>query len=204
MIGVYTALFGNYDTLLPALHGGIVFTDQNITIPFWQMRYVTLPYRDPRYESRYYFDRSCLVMPDYEYTIMHGANAQLVMSPVDLVAKLPADIDIGLFRHPHRDNVYDEAEACIAYRKDKEEVIEKQMDRYQDEGFDGKNLSACILMVRRNTSRLQEFEAMWWGEVNRGSCRDQLSFDYCRWKLGMPVYYLPFGWNEVFKVGKHL
>jgi hypothetical protein len=203
MIGIYTALFGNYDNLLPTKFGGIVFTDQDIGVDGWEVHQVSLPHPDPRYSSRFYFTQSSYVMPQYEYTIMHGANSQLIMKPDDLVAMLPPDIDIGVFRHPHRDNVYDEAKACIKYRKDKKEIIETQMSRYRDEDFDGDGLSACILIVRRNTPKLQQFETMWWSEVVHNSCRDQLSFDYCRWKLDIPVFYLPLGWNRVFRVGKH-
>lgn len=203
MIGIYTALFGNYDILQPAPFGGTVFTDQDINVTGWQAKNVEPVCTDLRYASRYYFDQSCRVMPECKYTIMHGANAQLVMRPDKLVEMLPDDIDIGVFRYPHRNNVYDEAIACIAHHKDSREIIESQMDRYSEDGFDGDGLSACILMVRRNTPRLQEFESFWWNEVENGSCRDQLSFDYCRWKLGMPVFYLPFGWNEVIRVRKH-
>ena len=50
---------------------------------------------------------------------------------------------------------------------------------------------------------LAAFEAFWWNEVKNGSCRDQLSFDYARWKLDMPIHYLPNHWRDYLMLGKH-
>lgn len=204
MIGVYTALFGNYDTLQPTPYNGIVFTDQALKVDGWHTERVELPHDNPRYASRYYFDQSCLVMPEFFYTVMHGGNATLKVHPAELVELLPSGIDIGCLQHWQRQTVEAEAQACIRMHKDKRETIEAQMERYKDEGFSlDTRLSACILLVRRQTSRLREFETMWWNEVSSGSYRDQLSFDYCRWKLNFPVFYLPGSLRDYLVVGKH-
>jgi len=196
MIGLYTALFGPYDRDLSTPYPGTLFTDQAVERGGWEVVRVDSPHPDPRYASRYYFDQSCKAMPDYEYTVMHGGNSQLKVSPADLVALLPDDIDIAVCKHPRR-SVYKEAEACIRMGKDDAEVINYQMSRYRGQRFPVNfSLSACILMVRRNTPRLAEFEAFWWNEVKSGSCRDQLSFDYSRWKLDMPIFYLPKHWRN--------
>jgi hypothetical protein len=208
---VYTALFGNYDTLLPPLVVDpeweyVVFTDRAFDAPApWQVRVEQPPHPDPSKASRYYFDQSCLVAPLAEYTVMHGANAQLNCSPSFLLSFLGKN-DIAAFKHPHRESVYDEEKAVIALGKDKAEHTALQIERYRREGFPGTPLSACILLVRHSTLALDEFEEAWWEEVRTGSCRDQLSFDYCRWKLNVAVSYLPgdpFA-CEFFKVGAHL
>ena len=193
---VYTALFGNYDILLPPLVVDpeweyIVFTDHTFDAPApWQVRVEPRPHPDQRKASRYYFDQSCLVAPLAEYTVMHGANAQLNCSPSFLLSFLGKN-DIAAFKHPHRDSVYDEEKAVIAMGKDRPEHTALQMERYRREGFCGMPLCACGLLVRHNTLALDEFEEAWWNEVQTGSYRDQLSFDYCRWKLGVAVSYLP-------------
>jgi len=193
---VYTALFGNYDTLLPPLviddeWEYVVFTDRAFDAPEpWQVQVVPLPHPDPRKSSRYYFDQSCLVLPEAEYTVMHGANAQLTCSPSLLLSFLGKN-DIAAFSHPHRDSVYDEPAVCAVLNMDTMDVMQPQMERYREDGFPGTPFSACILLVRHNTFMLDEFEELWWSEVEAGSCRDQLSFDYCRWKLDMPISYIP-------------
>lgn len=213
MIAVYTALFGNYDTVLEPRFDSVpfvLFTDQDIKSPGWDVRRVKRPHPDTRYASRYYFDQSHLAMPGCEYTIMHGANAVLTMAPGKIIEFLPSSLDIiACFAHPHRQNVYEESVACIRWHKDDATVVEGQMKRYEREGFRRARdikLSACTLLVRRNTPRLREFEAMWWEEVKAGSCRDQLSFDYCRWKLGIDVAYIPgdlYRRGDIIKFEKH-
>lgn len=209
-LAVYTALFGDYDTISPVeiidpLVDYICFTDKSFDAPPpWQVRVVERPHPDPRYASRYFFDQSTLVLPEYKCTIMHGANARLTTTPYPLLSYLDKN-DIAAFKHPHRSNVYSEFLACLQLGKDTWEKMQPQMMRYQAEGFPGDGLSACILLVRHNTLELQAFERMWWEEVNIGSHRDQLSFDYCRWKLGMEVSTIPgdpFS-SPYFKVSAH-
>jgi len=192
---VYTALFGRYDTLLPPLvidpeWEYVVFADHAFDAPApWKLQ-VVHPFPDPRYGSRAYFTQSTVVLPDAEYTVMHGANAQLTCSPSLLLSFLGKN-DIAAFKHPHRESVYDEPAVCAMLNMDTMAVMQPQVQRYRDEGFSGTPFSACILLVRHNTPALNEFENLWWSEVYGGSCRDQLSFDYCRWKLGIPISYIP-------------
>lgn len=204
MIGIYTALFGKYDQPKPApWPDSFLFTDQKVKAEGWQIVNVNPPHTDVRYASRYYFDQSCLVMPDYEYTIMHGGNAQLKLSPEEMIKFLPPDVDMACCKHHHRSTVWQEAEAVIRMHKDTRDKVEPQMDRYRAEGFPGDDLSACIILVRRNTPRMAEFETMWWNEVKNGSVRDQLSFDYCLWKLKFQVVKLPGTWHNYLNLQKH-
>ena len=75
--------------------------------------------------------------------------------------------------------------------KDRMKNMTAQMARYKAEGFPGTPFSACILLVRKNTIRIAALESLWWKEVLAGSHRDQLSFDYARWKKGVPITYIP-------------
>lgn len=212
MIGIYTAIFGAYDNLAPALFGkfyNVLFTDQNIKPNGWIVKRVEqLPVKDdPSKSARYFFCQSCWVMPQFEYTIEHSANVQLRMKPEQMVEEfLPDGYDIATFAHPHRDDVYREAHVCGHWCKDDKHIIKRQMDRYRKEGFPGKNLSACILVIRRNTEQIRELEALWWEEVRKGSRRNQLSFDYCCWKLGVKVARIPgnpYQVGHIMKTYKH-
>ncbi len=196
-VAVYTAIFGEYDRLLPVKTAGdnsyICFTDHypydDVSSP-WQVRVVDMPHPDPRFASRYYFDQSTVVLPEYEYTIMHSGNAALTVLPEILLAYL-AKTDIAAFRHPRRDSVYKEPYAIARSNIDTWDNMSRQIARYRSEGFSGQPFSACTLLVRRNTPKIQEFEKMWWREVKGGTHRDQLSFDYVRWKLGVKITYIP-------------
>ena len=212
---VYTANFAQYDSppRQPAASDPdidfIYFTDQPFSSTFWQVRLVTPPIEaNPKHSSRYYFDQSTVVLPDHSFTIMHGASAHLLVSAESLIETYMPRFtpDIALFRHPHRDCLYKEADTVVALHKDTAENVAPQLDRYRTEGFpEHFGLSACTFIIRRNTPALEEFEQAWWQEVSTGSHRDQLSFDYVRWKLNFPVTYIPGDvfCSSIFRLGSH-
>lgn len=212
MIAVYTANISSNDPLREPLVVAddvdyIYFTNRNFNQPTaWDIRKVKSS-GNPKLQSRWFFDQSCLVLPEYEYTVMHGANSQLAVNPRVLIDTYLADTDLAAFRHPHRDCIYDEGSACIAFGKDTSGAIRPQMTRYQEEGYPSHyGLSACILLVRRNTPELAAFETRWFKEVFRFSHRDQLSFDYVRWLMDVPVTYIPgdpFASGNIIAVHKH-
>ncbi|GAG56454.1 unnamed protein product [marine sediment metagenome] len=137
---------------------------------------------------------------------MHGANSQLAIDPWKLIQYLDTT-DIAAFRHPHRNCVYEEAKACKMYHKGNPQTINDQMAYYTGQGYPtGNDLSACILLVRRRTPTLALFETRWFAEVSQWSHRDQLSFDYMRWVMDIPVTYLPgdpFLSPDIIRVHKH-
>jgi hypothetical protein len=49
----------------------------------------------------------------------------------------------------------------------------------------GKGLSETSAVLRKNTAKIVSFNEAWWSEISRGSRRDQLSFDFLVWKLGI-------------------
>ena len=193
-IAVYTAIFGDYDQLRPGVFSEeadyVCFSDRALLVPApWKVRVVKPPHADPRKASRYIFTQATKVLPEYEHTIMHGGNAVLNGSPTWMVLLLKKN-EIAAFKHPHRSSVYDEPKACASLGKDRIENMATQMARYKNEGFSGSPFSACILLVRKNTPAIAALEALWWKEVLAGSYRDQLSFDYARWKTRTPITYL--------------
>ncbi len=211
-IAVYTANFSQYDpvvrepTYVNPNVDYIYFTDHPFTSTIWQVRVVSPPDSDPRRASRYYFDQSTLVLPDYDITIMHGSNANLTCDPETLITYL-GECNIAAFVHPHRTSVYQEAEAVISMGKDSADTVRPQMARYRADGFpDTARLSTCILLVRRNCEQIKALEQLWHNEVSLGSHRDQLSFDYCRWKLNVPIAYIPgdcYASKHIFSVKGH-
>jgi hypothetical protein len=45
--------------------------------------------------------------------------------------------------------------------------------------------------VLQKTPTVTEFCDRWWQEIDNGSKRNQMSFDYVRWQMGLEVGYLP-------------
>lgn len=200
---VYTAIFNNFDHLRSPSNISRKWTYICICNP-WMM--VPAPWelsiRDmvgtPRKSSRYYKILSHETFPKADITVWHGGNVQLRCDLDDLVSIL-GNADIAVLRHSERTSVYHEAKACIDQKKDCPTRIRTQMARYRDEGFPGKPLSAAFLIVRRNNDTVAKLNELWWSEVGQGSIRDQLSFDYCCWRLGITPVVIP---GDIFK-GPH-
>jgi len=192
-IVAYTAVFGGYDTLEPARFPELCLTDGQVnTSAGW--RYHTLySGRDPKWANR-----QCKILvhehvKDAEYSIYHDGNVTMHIDPAEAVARWLKDADMAVFAHPEdRDCAYQEAEEVVRQSKAKLATVDAQMARYHGDGFPAHyGLSACYVLIRRHTPEVREFCDLWWHEYEQGAKRDQLSFDYVRWKTGLKVATIP-------------
>lgn len=123
-----------------------------------------------------------------DWSIWVDGNLKLEVDPEELVA-MAGDAEIAVFRNPYRGCLYDEAKECAAQRLDDPDVIEKQTQRYREDGFpEFKGLGACFLIIRKHTKRVASLNERWWAEICNGSMRDQISFPYV---FDKHVKYLP-------------
>lgn len=168
---IYSTLIGNYDN--PP-------TDRTV-IDYYPE---TLYNLSDRRKSRYYKINSHLVTD--EDTIYLDACLKLT-------DRLPPEInsDIAVFHHPNRNCLYLEAELCKRLNLGNPEQIDKQITRYQQEGFPkGLGLGENCYIIRKNNDKVREFNELWWDEYENGSERDQLSFMYCVWKTGINLEFI--------------
>jgi hypothetical protein len=93
--------------------------------------------------------------------------------------------------HPTRYCVYEEAKACLYFKKDSEKVIDEQMERYFQEGYPAKNgMVQTGVIIRTHTREVKDFCFEWWQELQRGSIRDQLSFNYVLFHNPIPAHFI--------------
>ena len=192
---VYTAIFGDYDTPYSPLYTSstphFCVTEDRSTATNEYMALIMPVQSTPRLSSRYYKINSNLVFPGTEFTVWHGGNVQLTQPPEVLIDFL-GDADIAVLRHSQRRCIYDEADVCIQWGKGDPSTIRKQMDRYRSLGYPRNNgLHMAFLIIRRNCDNITTLNRAWWNEVSKGSVRDQLSFDYVCWELGIEVKDIP-------------
>jgi hypothetical protein len=131
--------------------------------------------------------------PKAQYFIWNDASQQLLerITP-ELVEELLQGNQIAVHRHPQRKCIFKEAAFCIRKKKDHTRTIRKQMDRYRKEGMPRNyGLIRGGFFIRRNNPETNAFFEKWWEEISNGSRRDQLSFDSCRWKMGIKRHYMP-------------
>lgn len=206
-IVVYTAIFGNRDKLwppfVPAMDDAqfVCFSDKPLKEyglwnrrklihrkartpggPFWEARQVKAEF-GPRKTARYYKALSHKWFPDADVTIWLDGNLRLLIPPGRAVEKWLKKNDLAAFNHPDRNCLYAEAEFCAQKGKGNRATLTRQAARYRADGMPpGWGLPETRCVIRRNTSSVNLLNAAWWGEMERGSVRDQVSLPYLCWK----------------------
>lgn len=177
-IAVYTSLIGGIDDLSEEQNtegaNFIAYTDKESNT--WKVLPPYDKFADDRRNSRIQ-----KIMPhkfmDVEYSIYMDANFELLVPPQQLIDEFLKDKDIAVFKHQGRDDIYQERDAIIHYRKDDPKILFEQTLEYAKRGIaDHSGLSACGIIIRRHTKRINELNEAWWAEYCRYSKRDQMSF----------------------------
>ena len=203
-VTVYSAVAGGYDRVRTP-RGGIakrhlLFTDNTNRVSGWEVRsfetVLANPVRTakaPKILAHRYLGRQRLECLDRR----QRRTDQPTMSLTDEVER--AGCSIGVFRHPERYCAYDEGATCIERGKDKAERITAQLSRYESEGFPRQyGLAECNVIIRRhNDPAVVAAMEIWWDEIERGSSRDQLSFNYALWRAGLVYHELGNGLVDV-------
>ena len=144
-----------------------------------------------------------------EYSIWIDGNVFLKFQE-DYYYKLLGDYDIAVKQHPGWNCLYEEAKQCKLQKKDKFSLIDKQIEKYRNEGYpENAGLAECQMIIRRNTPEVRRLCEAWWAEICANSSRDQISFPYI---FRDKVKYLPtkpktlreFASNEYYKLEPHL
>ncbi len=134
-------------------------------------------FKSPRMEAKIYKVLFHKFIED-EYSIWVDGNFFLKYQE-DQYYSLLGDYDIAVMQHPKRNCVYEEAEECKKWNKDKHEIINEQVAKYRKEGYPEENgLGECNFIIRRNTPEMRRLHEAWWAEICRHSSRDQISFPY--------------------------
>lgn len=187
---IYTVIAGNYDTLkdpefIDENCDYVCFTDSGeLASGIWQVRMMEDAGLDSTRHQRMYKVLPHRFLPEYEYSVYVDGNVRITGSLRDFVRNQWKGAPLLGLKHPSRDNVYDEAEACINLGKDDPGIIRRQIARYRSEGYRADNgLTVTNIMFRRHKDkRLVKVMEDWWDEIRENSRRDQLSFCYVCWK----------------------
>ena len=206
-IAVYTAIFGQKDTLheprvRPLNCDFICFTDQHFSSSVWDVRKVERPLPDATRSARMYKILAHQFLPEYELSIWVDGNITVrsdVNEPIERYLKKAnmAVYDHGRSAHFPLKSL---AEHLNALRKtalrgkpeDDMEKVEAQAKHYAKEGFPDKGgqIWSCVLLRRHNAEDVKGAMEAWWDELVRWSKRDQMSFNYVAWKKGLEFVYM--------------
>ena len=220
---VYTCITGGYDSLIEPTYISegfdyICFTDNmDLKSKTWKIR--PLPKEveglSQVKKQRYVKINAHKVLPEYDLSIWVDGNVTLRGDLNEFLKKsLKNDVSVYIPQHPARNCIYDEATAVIRLKKDKPEIVNKQIERYKKEGFPAKYglLQSNIILRKHNSPDCAKLMEAWFNELKNESHRDQLSFNYVSWKnKDVKVSYLDkkiydsvwFKWNTAHKGKKN-
>lgn len=195
-IAVYTVLFGAYDNLKNPLFISeqcdyYVLTNQKVSDELVWKKYDISKFKETENfsnleKARYFKLHPHKLFPEYKYSIFIDANIQIVTELVPVVEQL-GDNFIGIHNQPGRDCVYQEATEILVINKAPREQVIPQINAYKKEGFPKHyGLFRTCVVVREHMHPLCiKLMNIWWENIEKYSKRDQLSFTYALWKIGL-------------------
>ncbi len=142
-------------------------------------------------------------LKEYDYTIYMDGNVEPKTKLLDLVESLEKDKKIiGLLRHWVRDCAYDEASICLRDRLDSDENIKNIVNLLETNEYP-KHYGLCAggFIIRKNSHINENLSKMWYRYVSSICIRDQISLNFCMWKLGIEPY--TFNKIDVCNVVRH-
>jgi len=187
-ICVYTALFGEYDTLCPINKNDhfdfICFSDRHREVSGW--KFVIL---EKKFDDNNLCAKEPKVMPhkylhDYDYSLYLDASVFIYYDISPFISDFLLDEKFVMFEHPDRNCVYEEAEAIIRGLRANSEIIVDQIKYYFEQGLPrGTGLSeASFIWREHNDPEIKTFMTAWWEEILKFSKRDQLSLGFLMWR----------------------
>lgn len=188
-ITVYTCVLGNTDPLYePTVDWPgrmICYTDQpDLTSARWEL--LRLPPQAAPARMARRLKALSHIYTDTPWSLWLDACFTLQADPT----RLARHGDWVRFRHPDNAHLAAEAAAIIRAKKAPAEQIKAQLATYQADGFTPavqREHSACGVIMRRHTPATIALNEAWDAEIQGRSLRDQMSLDYCAWKLGQPL-----------------
>jgi hypothetical protein len=188
-IVVYTAVFGGYDRLKPARYPSVCITDFQQGALGWQYRGLLMGGTN-KAKSFWAKSHPHILFPDAKYSIFHDGNVEMLISPRQLISETLKNNDIAVHIHPQRKCIYKEGEACVRLKRASRRDVDAQMEYLRRNGYPENNgLVDTVVLIRRHTPEIAELNECWWSEFERSPAkRDQLSFNFVCWKLGVDYY----------------
>ena len=193
---LYSAHYGSADPLNPEVFGGfescrrVLFTDRpGLSLPGVKVIHDPLDGLDPARAARRAKLMPHRYFPQADWSIWIDNKSRLKVDPERVLAAVRAQSDAGFFAFAHfrRDCVYHEGQTVRELGLDDDRIVRERMRTYRAEGMpEHAGLIEGHFIVRRHHDPdLIRFGERWFEHVLRYSRRDQISFPYLAWRLGL-------------------
>ena len=221
---IYTSIFGKFDEIqnqkLPENWDYKIFSEKTHATIYSDnnrnaKKFKILPHR---YLSKYDYS----IWLDGNMKVKENADLDIL---VDIYLK---DVNIAFFSHSENmldsnNCIYKEAEYIfklgeknmkispergIKNYKDDPKIIKAQMEKYEmlEYPHDNGLVTGMVILRRHNEPDVVDAMEQWWAEIKYFSKRDQLSFNFVAWNLGLKFNFIEDDSrnNNWFKnTGKH-
>ena len=204
-LAIYTCITGGYDILYSHTIrcrdvDYFCFTDTAVSNNDWKIIDINqfCTGSDKQLISRYIKWNPHIFFSNYQYSIyidpIVDIKSTIFFQRIsDLINQ---DIKISLALHPNRKNIYEEAKACMKFKKDKDENINKYLSIIKDSYIDdGKLYFGAMIFRQHNDQTVKIFDTEMWKSVNTYTKRDQLLMPWVRQKTSINIVDFNNGWK---------
>lgn len=191
-IAIFTCATGGYDQPLPYesfVDGAAYrfFTDAPRDAGFWRTAPLAIGASDPVKAARFHKTQPHVVLPDADIAVWIDGNISIVGDIAPYIRRVvDAGASFGRVAHPWRATIGEEADLIDALELENPEVVRAQLAAQRAEGYadqDGLTETNFLIMDLRRPETRAALD-LWRRQIETFSRRDQLSFDYARWKAG--------------------
>ena len=209
MLYFYTAVYGDHIPLPEFDTKGLEFrcyTDRVVESKTWKVIASPFAPADPPLHPRMAAKRHKMFpLGAADGDISIWIDASITVTDVhEMVRVCKAALgkrDVAFFKHPERDNIFDEAAVSITLPKYAGLPLIQQVESYAAEGLPrASGLWAGGVIIRRHNPKRIKFEADWWEECKKWSYQDQLSLPYVLWSRDLKPGVIP---GSVYKTAFH-
>jgi len=191
-IAVYAVITGDYDQPKPVSPefkkeaDFFLFTERGFQGSNYQIILFSMPDLSLKKSSRIIKLLPHKFLKDYDYTLYLDGSVELLESPANIVKKYASRADIIVHKHPWRKCIYEECKAVVDYGFVPKAEVQKQKMFLMSQHYPRNNgLTENGVILRKNTPMINRLNEYWWKVCNTYTYRDQLSFCFCAWKLGV-------------------
>ncbi len=202
---VVTCVTGGYDRIQipavidPSCHY-VVFTDSpNLQHPLWEPRHVPYWHPDPTRMARFVKTHLPDLLPEFDVIVWVDANICIRSSLEPLISSFSEQpLPAAFIRHPHRESIAAEVEACDFYAKDDPIGMRELLTHFDEIGYQTDQLiESNLFMIKPRSVEVRAAMKLWWDLIDRYSRRDQLSLNFSLDTAGAK-------WVDVFPDGGSL
>lgn len=208
-VAVITANLGNFDNpvdpVKQELSAKIQLTFHRFTDKDFPPRFNSMT---SRLQARIVKIFGWQMMPGYDYYIWVDSSCALARpDSASWFLEQCEDVDIAVFKHPHRNTIQEEAD-YLKHRlsincpyitpRYKNELIDEQLAEINaDKSFEDQNLFASTAFVYKNNEHIRNLMKEWWYHTSRYHSIDQLSLPYVLAKSGCKFRIIPDNYLKV-------